>query len=328
MARGCFDLISSRFTRVHPSENSAAYCLSAYIQVIPTGVRLIPPLTILFQILLNVKPALVSTTFSGRSPAHAGRAGSVGATPCGCPVGWPAGAPWLKASQSSMAITFSLFLCFLTHSGFVWDTTRAASRDALQAIETHGHSPLLSSCRGDSTLSSPRGDAEPNRGQRQRLAARGFPTLQTFSDGGLLAAGPIKSPQGRHEGVEPRRRSRATFQGWVEPRVRYLSGVARRYVLPPFQGRDAADTATWAYYDADFGHESTRLANVNIVLVFVYVVVGPTPSLRSGQALGPALAGASPGPTLGMLVSCNRSSFIKPQTSRGSVREPRSGGIP
>ena len=74
---------------------------------------------------------------------------------------------------------------------------------------------------------------------------------------------------------------------------------------------------TWAYYDADFGHESTRLANVNIVLVFVYVVVGPTPSLRSGQALGPALAGASPGPTLGMLVSCNRSSFIKPQTSQG-----------
>ena len=30
-----------------------------------------------------------------------------------------------------------------------------------------------------------------------RPAARGFPTLQTFSDGGLLAAGRFKSPQGK-----------------------------------------------------------------------------------------------------------------------------------
>jgi len=52
----------------------------------------------------------------------------------------------------------------------------------------------------------------------------------------------------------------------------YLSGVARRYVLPPFQGRDAAETVTRAYNDADFGHESTRLANINLVLVFVYTL--------------------------------------------------------
>ena len=81
-------------------------------------------------------------------------------------------APWRGASQSLMAITFSLFLCFLAHSGFVWDTSRAASRDALRAVGAHGHAPLLSSCRGDSTPSSPRGDAEPNRGQRQRTARR------------------------------------------------------------------------------------------------------------------------------------------------------------
>jgi len=101
-----------------------------------------------------------------------------------------------KRCKSGMVITFSLLLCFLTHSGFVWDTSRAASRDA-PIGRAHGHAPLLSSCRGDSTLSSPRGDAEPNRGQRQRPAARGFPTLQTFSDGGLLAAGRFKSPQGK-----------------------------------------------------------------------------------------------------------------------------------
>jgi len=144
------------------------------------------------------------------------------------------------------------------------------------------------------------------------LRSRPSATEGSWPQGGSKA--PREKPTLR---VGPRRRSRATFQGWGRPEGPVPVGRCPTRRSAALSGPGRCETVTWAYYDADFGHESTRLANVNIVLVFVYVVVGPTPSLRSGQALGPALAGASPGPTLGMLVSCNRSSFIKPQTSQG-----------
>ena len=144
------------------------------------------------------------------------------------------------------------------------------------------------------------------------LRSRPSATEGSWPQGGSKA--PREKPTLR---VEPRRRSRATFQGWGRAEGPVPVGRCPTRRSAALSGPGRCETVTWAYYDADFGHESTRLANVNIVLVFVYVVVGPTPSLRSGQALGPALAGASPGPTLGMLVSCNRSSFIKPQTSQG-----------